>query len=353
MIAGIPDSERQEFRGGAAAMRASRLMSILMLLQLRQRLTADELAGEFGVSVRTIYRDVDELSAAGIPVQADRGPGGGFQLVDGYRTRLTGLTAAEAEALLMIGLPGPAAALGLGPAAAGAQAKVLASLPQASLAGAGRLAGRFHLDPVDWYRAAPAVDHLPELARAVLAARRVAMTYESWTRTRDWRLEPLGLVLKAGSWYLVAASAQDIRTFRVSNVRDLAVLETTFERPRGFDLPRYWKASLARFESDLRKSTVTVRVSAVGRDRMARLGAYAAQAVAAADRPDPDGWTRVRLPIESVEQAALALLGLGPEVEVLAPDALRERMRGLAGEIGRRMDRAVSGRRGVGRDPRR
>jgi predicted DNA-binding transcriptional regulator YafY len=161
--------------------RASRLMSILMLLQLRQRLTADELAAEFGVSVRTIYRDVDELSAAGIPVQADRGPGGGFQLVDGYRTRLTGLTAFEAEALLMIGLPEPAAALGLGSAAAGAQAKVLASLPQASLAGAGRLAARFHLDPVDWYRAAPPVDHLPELARAVLAQQRVAVTYESWT----------------------------------------------------------------------------------------------------------------------------------------------------------------------------
>lgn len=318
-------------------MRASRLLSILILLQLRERITAEALAGEFGVSVRTIYRDIDELSAAGIPVQADRGPGGGFQLLDGYRTRLTGLTAAEAEALLMIGLPGPAQALGLGSAAAGARAKVLASLPSPSLAGAGRLGARFHLDPVDWYRAVGPVDHLPALARAVLGQQRVAITYESWTRTRDWRIEPLGLVLKAGSWYVVADAGKGPRTFRVSNVRELVALDAMFDRPPGFDLQAYWTASLARFESDLRKGAATLRVSSVGRARMARLGAYAARAVADAEPPDPDGWTSVRLPIENVEQAALALLGLGPEVEVLAPGALRDRMRELAREVARKM----------------
>jgi predicted DNA-binding transcriptional regulator YafY len=318
-------------------MRASRLLSILILLQLRARVTAEALAGEFGVSVRTIYRDIDELSAAGIPVQADRGPGGGFQLLDGYRTRLTGLTAAEAEALLMIGLPGPAQALGLGAAAAGAKAKVLASLPTPSLAGAGRLATRFHLDPVDWYRAAAPVLHLPALARAVLGQQRVAITYESWTRTRDWRVEPLGLVLKAGSWYVVAGAGKGVRTFRVSNVRELVALDTTFERPPRFDLQAYWTASLSRFESGLRKGAATLRVSPAGRERMTRLGAYAARAVADAEPPDPDGWACVRLPIESVEQAALALLGVGPELEVLAPDALRERTRTLAREIARKM----------------
>lgn len=320
-------------------MRASRLLSILMLLQLRQRLTAEALAEEFGVSVRTIYRDVDELSAAGIPVQADRGPGGGFQLLDGYRTRLTGLTSSEAEALPMIGLPGPAAALGLGAAAAAAQAKVLASLPSASLAGAGRLAARFHLDPVDWYRAAPPVDHLPALARAVLGQRRVAITYESWTSTRRWRVEPLGLVLKAGSWYVVAATEKGVRTFRVSNVRELALLDGTFERPRAFDLARYWKAALARFEAELRRQTAVVRASPVGRERLARLGAYAARAVAEADPPGRGGWTRVRLPIENVEQAALALLGAGDAVEVQAPAALRRRVHTLASVIARRARR--------------
>ncbi|MET0553197.1 MAG: WYL domain-containing protein [Vicinamibacteria bacterium] len=328
-------------------MRASRLLSILILLQLRARLTADELATEFGVSVRTIYRDIDELSAAGIPVQADRGPGGGFQLLDGYRTRLTGLTASEAEALLMIGLPGPAAALGLGSAAAGAQAKMLASLPQASLAGAGRLAERFHLDPVDWYRAAAPVDHLPVLARAVLGQQRVAITYESWTRTRDWRIAPLGLVLKAGAWYVVADAGKGPRTFRVSNVRELVLLDTAFDRPAGFDLQAYWTASLARFESGLRQGAAALRVSPAGRERLARLGAYAARALADAAPPDPDGWTRVRLPIESVEQAALALLGLGPEVEVLAPDALRALTRTLALEVARKtMPRARTRSRG-------
>ena len=264
-------------------MRGSRLLSMLIHLQLRERLTAEALAAEFGVSVRTVYRDIDELSAAGIPVQGERGPGGGFQLLDGYRTRLTGLTAQEAEALLMIGLPGPAAALGLGAAAAGARAKMLASLPAASSTGASRLADRFYLDPIDWYRAAEPVAHLPALARAVLGQQLVAMTYESWTRTREWVVEPLGLVMKAGGWYLVARSGNTIRTFRVSNVLALGVRAATFERPVPFDLPAYWAASLERFESSLRSGSASIRVSPVGRQRLTRLGAYAARAVEAAE----------------------------------------------------------------------
>ena len=181
------------------------------------------------------------------------------------------------------------------------------------------------------------MEHLPALARAVLGERRVAVTYESWTRTRDWRIEPLGLVLKAGAWYVVAHAGKGTRTFRVSNIRQLVCLDATFHRPAGFDLQAYWTASLARFESGLRAGAAVLRVSPVGRERMARLGAYAARAVAAAEPSDPDGWTRVRLPIETVEQAALALLGLGPEVEVLAPDGLRARMRALARGVSRKM----------------
>ena len=184
-------------------MRVRRLLSILMLLQLRVRLTAEELAREFDVSVRTIYRDVEELGAAGIPVYADRGPGGGFQLVDGYRTRLTGLGTDEAEAVFMIGLPGAAAAMGLGAAATNAGRKLLAALPQPLSDGAGRLGQRFHLDPIDWYREEERAEHLPTIARAVLDQRVVSMTYESWTSVRPWVIEPLGLVLKAGAWYVV------------------------------------------------------------------------------------------------------------------------------------------------------
>lgn len=317
-------------------MRASRLLSILMLLQSRGRVTADALAEEFEVSVRTIYRDVDELSAAGIPVQSDRGPGGGFKLLDGYRTKLTGLASDEAEALLMIGMPGPAAALGLGSAATKARGKLLASLPLALSEGAGRIGARFHLDPIDWYRAAESVEHVPTMARAVLDQHVVAMKYESWTSTRVWLVEPLGLVLKAGAWYVVATSANKARTFKVSNIQTLEVQETTFKRPVNFDLAGYWSNSLKRFESGLRPAKASLRASVTGMKRLSALGAYAALAVNAASVEDADGWARLTLPIENIEQAALLLLGIGPEIDVLKPVELRERLRTLALEVVRR-----------------
>lgn len=318
-------------------MRASRLLSILILLQLRGRLTAEALAEEFEVSVRTIYRDIDELSAMGIPVQSDRGPGGGFQLMDGYRTNLTGLASDEAEALFMIGMPGPAEALGLGSAAAKAGRKVLASLPAASSKEAALMTARFHLDPIDWYRAAESAKHLPAIARAVLDQNVVAMTYQSWRGTRDWVVEPLGLVLKAGAWYLVARSDSECRIFKVSNIQSQVVRNEAFERPADFDLPSHWATELERFESSLRPQAALLRASPVGLERISRLGSYAAKAVEQAEAPDPDGWVRVSLPIESVDHAALTLLGVGPEIDVLEPTALREKLQELAIQVAQRL----------------
>jgi biotin operon repressor len=192
-------------------MRASRLLSILILLQARGRITAESLAEEFGVSVRTVYRDVDALGAAGIPVQSDRGPG------DAAPRRLPHPpdrpAADEAEAMLLMGMPAQAAELGLGPAAVQARGKLMAALPVGLGEGAGRMGARFHLDPVDWYRAAEPVEHLPALARAVLDQRIVTMRYESWTTTRDW-LVGRGIVLKAGAgiwWHAAAASCAPSR----------------------------------------------------------------------------------------------------------------------------------------------
>lgn len=317
-------------------MRAGRLLSILILLQLRVRLTAEALAEEFEVSVRTIYRDIEELSAAGVPIYGDRGPGGGFQLVDGYRTRLTGLAADEAEAVFMIGMPETADALGLGAAATSAGRKLLAALPPALTEGAGRLGARFHLDPIDWYRAAAPAEHLPAVARAVLDGHLLHMTYESWTGTRASSVAPLGLVLKAGAWYMVARGGDVARIYKVANIRALTVTDTVVERPADFDLPSYWRAELERFEAALRPATALVRASAAGRDRLARLGAYAARAAQAAEAPDAEGWAVVRLPIEQVDQAALVVLGLGPEAEVLDPIELRDRVRVLAAAVARR-----------------
>ena len=164
-------------------MRASRLLSILMLLQSRGRLSAQVLADELEVSVRTVYRDVDELSASGVPVWADRGRLGGFQLQPGWRTRVDGLTAPEAQAMFLGGLPGPAAQLGLGEAMASAQLKLLAALPDGWREDARRVSTRFHVDPVDWYRGPAATDHLPAIAQAVWGERKIEVRYESWSGT--------------------------------------------------------------------------------------------------------------------------------------------------------------------------
>ncbi len=327
-------------------MRSSRLLSILILLQLRVRLTAEALAREFEVSVRTIHRDMDALSAAGVPVYGDRGPGGGFQLRAGYQTRLTGLAADETEAMFMIGLPGPAAALGLGAAATRAGNKLLAALPSEASAEAGRLSARFHLDPVDWYRASEAVAYLPSMTRAVLDARRVSMTYESWTGTKAWTIEPLGLVLKGSAWYVVANAphtgqrAKKLRTFKVSNVIEMVVTPDSFARPLDFDLATHWAAELVRFETSLRPGIALLHATTTGQARLSALGAYAEKAVREAETSTSarsDGNLLIRFPIENIEQAALLVLGIGPEVEVVDPLALRERVRVLARDVARRM----------------
>lgn len=311
-------------------MRASRLLSILILLQLRARLTAEALADEFEVSVRTIYRDIDALSAAGVPVYGDRGPGGGFALLDGYRTKLTGLDSAEAEAMLMIGMPGQAAALGLGAAAGRAKGKLLAALTPEGSAVADRISGRFHIDPADWYRAAEPVTWLPSIARAVIDQQRLAITYESWKSVRKRVVEPMGLVQKGASWYLVGRVGADLRTYRVAAIRKLAVMDDRFERPAGFDLAAHWAAQLLRFEADLRPHVARVRASREGRRRIAELGEYAARAVADARLPDTDGWADLDLPFENNDQAARLLLGIGPEVKVKGPPDLRAAVRAMA-----------------------
>ena len=314
-------------------MRTSRLLSILIQLQLRGGATAEALAREFEVSVRTIYRDIERLGEAGVPVYADRGPGGGFRLIEGYRTRLTGLAADEAEALFMIGLPGPAAALGMGPAASNAGRKMLASLPSTSGATAGRLSDCFHLDPVEWYRDDEPLPQLPVIARAVLDQTVLAMTYDSWRGVRERVVEPLGLVLKAGAWYLVARSDGGTRIYKVANILRHDVQDTRFERPADFDLAAWWSNETARFEAGLRPGLAVLSATVVGLKRLLQLGAFAKCAVQAAEDADGDGWSRVALPIETIDHAALLLLGIGPEIRVHEPQALRTRLRELAEEM--------------------
>jgi predicted DNA-binding transcriptional regulator YafY len=194
-------------------MRASRLLSILLLLQTRGRMSAQALAAELeSSSPHRFPRCRPVMSAAGVPVWAERGRNGGFQLQDGWRTKLTGLTAAEASAIFLAGLPGPAAELGLGDAMTSAQLKLLAALPADWQAGANRVGSRFHLDPVDWFRSAEPVEHLRSVAEAVWQERRLKVRYRSWKRVSDRLVDPMGLVLKAGTWYMVARADGDVRT---------------------------------------------------------------------------------------------------------------------------------------------
>lgn len=313
-------------------MRANRLLTILLTLQAHGRVTAQVLADELEVSVRTVYRDADELAAAGVPIYADRGPGGGFRLLDGYRTRLTGLSPGEAEALLMVGLPGPAADLGLSEPVAMARLKLLAAVPGGAVDAAARIADRFHLDPFDWYRRAPPPPHLTALAQAVWAGRRVAIRYESWSATVRRSLDPLGLVLKGGGWYLVARAGRDIRTYRIAKIQELEPLDETFAYPDGFDLAAHWRAALERFEYELRRGQATVSVAADALVQVDRLGWEAAEAIRAAE-PGDDGRRHATIPIESVSHAAELLIGFGDTVEVIEPPALRHRLAELAARV--------------------
>lgn len=300
-----------------------------MTLQARGRVTAESLAADFEVSVRTIYRDIDELSGSGVPVVADRGPGGGFQLSEGYRTQLTGLSTAEASALLLAGMPGPAADLGLDSALASAERKFLAALPDAQAGRAIDARRRVLLDPLDWYRRVERPRFLSEIADAVWTETRVSVRYESWTTTRTHTLDPFGLVIKAGVWYVVARSNQSIRTFRVSQIHEVQPLDEPFAVPRTFNLARHWADEVARFEKGLQRERATIRVAPGAMSRIERLGADAAEAVRAA-APDRHGWRSAEIPTESLDHAAMELLGFGPFVRVVDPPALRRRVRALA-----------------------
>ncbi len=304
-------------------MRADRLLAIVLLLQSRGTVTARQLAADLEVSVRTIYRDVVALGTAGIPVCADPT---GYRLVGGYQTRLTGLRAEEARALVLAGLPGVAADLGLAGAMAAAQLKLTAALPEDLRDGASRMRQRFHLDAPGWYHDGDRSDHLADVADAVWRQHAVLVRYESWSRVVERRLEPYGLVLKAGKWYLVARSGERVNTFRVNHIRDLTPLPDHFDWPAGFDLAAYWRTHVTDFRARLHRGEAVVRLAPEAVDR---LGHALGRAVAAGER-QPDGWVLARIPIESDGHAEGELLRLGATVEVLAPASLRDRMTATA-----------------------
>ncbi|MET8906571.1 WYL domain-containing protein [Micromonospora sp. NPDC004551] len=301
-------------------MRASRMMTLLLQLQVRGQASGRELAQRLEVSERTVQRDVEALVAAGIPIRAARGPAGGYRLDRGYRTRLTGVGLDEAGALAFLGLAGPAEQLGLGELLEGARIKVWASLTGAARERAGRTTERFHLDPTRWYGAPEPVPCLPDLADALWRDRRVRIRYVRGGRPVTREIDPLGVVLAAGDWYLVALRDGQRRTYRVSRMRAVTLLDEPATRPPGFDLATAWAESRRALEDEAVAVEVTVRVAAAALPRLRR-----AVQIAGKDRVPvtATGEVELTVPFENRGWARSALLGLGSAVEVLAPAELR------------------------------
>lgn len=313
-------------------MRASRLLSILTTLQAKGQVTAQALAEELEVSVRTIYRDVDALSAAGIPVYSLQGSGGGYRLLDGYRVRLNGLSPAEAEALFLAGLSRQAEDLGLAGVAASARAKMLAALPEQLRSGAMR--ARLHIDAPAWFAEAESLDQLPQVAAAVWSQRPIRMHYDSRRGASERRVDPLGIVLKGGAWYLVARDRADIRTFRVSRLKVLDLGEDSFAYPDGFDLETHWAESTRRYEEGLHPNRAVIRLSPRGLAMLSEvLPPYVTAGAKVSDTADAQGWRQVALSVGAYDTAALELLRLGPQVEVLDPPELRAKIAALVRDL--------------------
>ncbi|MFE9094386.1 helix-turn-helix transcriptional regulator [Streptomyces sp. NPDC007264] len=319
-------------------MRAARLIKMVLLLQSRPAMTAAELARELEVSERTVARDAQALSEAGVPVYADRGRWGGYRLVGGYRTRLTGLARDEAEALFLSGVPGALREMGLQDAASAARLKVSAALLP-SLRDAPRTAAqRFHLDAPAWFTEPGTPPLLPAVADAVWDDRRITVRYrrgqddgggERAGNTVQRELEPYGLVLKAGIWYLCAQVAGDgpFRVYRVDRLASVEAGQEHFARDGEFGLAAFWEERAEQFARSILRAEVVVRLSADG----VRGLPYAVDPVSArealkgAGEPDGRGWVTLTLPVESEEVAHAQLTALGPEVEVLSPKRLRAR----------------------------
>jgi predicted DNA-binding transcriptional regulator YafY len=302
--------------------RSSRLVALLLLLQAKGRATAPQLARELEVSVRTVYRDVASLLAAGVPLWTEPGRNGGIHLLEGWRTRLDGLTGDEAGALFLSGAPGVAGELGLGALLAAAEVKVLTTLPPELRGRAARIRERFHLDAPGWFQRPEPLPHLALVADAVWSARRVDLRYRGHVRTVD----PLGLVVKAGTWYLVVRDgAGTIRTWRVGRIDDATTRDETFERPAAFDLASWWASSSVDFDRSLLRYRCRLRLSPRAVVLLPHLAGVTggSDAVDGAGAPDGDGWRVVELAAESEAVATEQLAGLGAGVEVLDPPSLR------------------------------
>ncbi|MFD3313821.1 helix-turn-helix transcriptional regulator [Streptomyces sp. NPDC058694] len=319
-------------------MRADRLVSLVLLLRRRGRLTADTLARELEVSTRTVLRDIEALSAAGVPVYAERGRHGGFALMPGFRTELTGLNHDEALALLTAGSGRGEQAFGLGSALASAMRKVVDALPEGHQAAASDAAQRFLVDPeTDLLSRRLVTEDVPdttmiEVRRAVLAGHKLRIHYAATGRPPQWRtVDPIGLVTVRDRAYLLATRSGEDRTYRLSRVLAAEELPEPAQRPDRVDLDRIWRERSARFLSGSDHITVLVRVNPARREDLLDTAL-----TVRAEEPDADGWLRLEVTFQDSRHAEWALWQLGMDAEALAPQSLRTTLRDRAAAIAAR-----------------
>ncbi|RDI26895.1 putative DNA-binding transcriptional regulator YafY [Rhodococcus sp. AG1013] len=316
-------------------MRSSRLLNLMLRLQGGPGTTAARLAEQLGVSVRTVYRDVAALQAAGVPVWTESGPGGGIRLLDGWQSKLSGMTGAETSALMLLGIPDVAQDLGLADVAARAESKLLGALPLPLRAGALLWRERLHVDAPGWFESTPSGEHLPAVAAAVFEGRRLRIRYRRRGGEATRTLDPLGLVAKAGVWYLVARHRDRTLSYRVSRIDGAQVLDAQAARPDDFDLAAWWAASMAEFDRALLRYPCRLRLSPYAWRRLPDVVGEEAARVEPSEA-DEQGWVTVDLMLEAEEVALDQLTALGGGVEVLEPASLRAGLRAVAEEVARR-----------------
>jgi predicted DNA-binding transcriptional regulator YafY len=316
-------------------MRADRLLSLLMLLQSRGRMTARQLAAELEVSERTIYRDIDALSAARVPVYGQCGPEGGFALLDSYRTHLTGLTEGQVRAFFMLSIPEPLIDLGVSQELKSALLKLSAALPDALREDEKFVRQRFHLDSTWWDPIDEPVPHLQTVQQAVWQDRKLHLAYRlPLAMEIEHVLDPYGLVAKAGVWYLVVAVHGNLRVYPFSALLDARLSQDSFARPPDFDLATFWKKWCAERRESRSAYTVAVRVAPDFLPELPRVfGERIRTQMANAGPPDGEGWLPLELTFESLEAARERILGFGRGVEVLEPEALRRSVQDFASQI--------------------
>lgn len=316
-------------------MRADRLLSIVLLLQIHRRMTAHELARRLEVSDRTIYRDMDALSLAGIPVYAERGTGGGCGLLEAYRTDLTGLTEAEVRTLFLPGTSRLVADLGMSEAFEAAFLKLLAALPSIYHRAAEDARQRIYVDTTRWNYPAEHVPHLHTIQEAVWQEHKLQLSYQRSDGTTVQRLvDPLGLVAKAGVWYLVAAVEGETRTYRVSRVQDVTITDQLCARPDNFDLASYWSQQSIQFKENFPRYLVTLRAAPALFSILPEIygtGMYAR--IEQNGPPGADGWTTLQFTFESEDAACRHILSFGTLTEVLEPPELGEKVAKTAASI--------------------